>query len=377
MKSADLFAQKIGLETSIPELKVSLLSEFPLPPKGDPEELLTHRFLCRGGGLLLVGPTGVGKSTLTLQLLILWALGRPAFGIRPARKLKSLIIQAENDQGDMAEIREGIIAGLNLSKKEGEEACRGIQVCTESSRTNFAFFDQVVRPLLEEHRIDLLIIDPALAYLGGESNSQKDVGGFLRNYLNPILVEKRIAAVVVHHTNKPPTGKEKRDWSTDELAYLGAGSAEWANWARAVVALRSTGAKDLLGSAIFDLCLGKRGSRAGWRDSETESVVYSKPIRHARKAGDICWHEVPAEEMPVKEEKGAGTKEDIYEAFEPGEKVNKTTVIKWRIAGIGEQRSRQFVKALVSEGRLLESKVPRKGAPAEVFLERPMEEPSL
>ena len=37
--------------------------------------------------------------------------GRPLFGIVPARPLKSLLIQAENDEGDLAEMRDGVIAG--------------------------------------------------------------------------------------------------------------------------------------------------------------------------------------------------------------------------------------------------------------------------
>ncbi len=53
------------------------------------EELLRHRYLCRGGGLLLAGPTGIGKSSLSMQFMISWALGRPVFGIEPARPIKS------------------------------------------------------------------------------------------------------------------------------------------------------------------------------------------------------------------------------------------------------------------------------------------------
>ena len=65
------------------------LDELVAHAANDPSELLRNRFLCRGAGLLLVGPTGIGKSSLAMQNMILWALGRPAFGIVPARPLKS------------------------------------------------------------------------------------------------------------------------------------------------------------------------------------------------------------------------------------------------------------------------------------------------
>ena len=79
-----------------------LLSELVRFHENDPNELLRYRYLCRGGGLLLVGPTGIGKSSLSMQLMLLWALGRAALGIQPARPLKSLLIQAENDDGDLS-----------------------------------------------------------------------------------------------------------------------------------------------------------------------------------------------------------------------------------------------------------------------------------
>lgn len=75
------------------------------------------------------------------------------------------------------------------------------------------------------------------------------------------------------HTNKPPNGKEKVAWSNEELSYLGAGSAEWVNWARAMVALRSRGKKDIFGASVFELCLPKRGSRVGWLEADGETRV--------------------------------------------------------------------------------------------------------
>ncbi|MGN6643491.1 MAG: AAA family ATPase, partial [Verrucomicrobiota bacterium] len=227
--------------------------------RNDPDELLRHRFLCRKGTLLLCGPTGVGKSSFSLQCAVLWALGKPCMGITPARPLKSLIVQAENDDGDLAEMRDGVYAGLNLTAKEQEIAGSNIQIVREDERAGIAFLIQVVRPLLAEHRPDLLWIDPALSFLGGDTSSQKDVGAFLRNGLNPLLREFNCGCVIVHHTNKPPSGKEKPSWQAGDFAYLGSGSAEWANHARAVLAIRSVGSRE-----VYELQAGKRGARLGW-----------------------------------------------------------------------------------------------------------------
>ena len=94
----------------------------------DPDELLKHRFLCRGASLLMVGPTGIGKSSLSMQAMILCAIGKPMFGIQPVKPLKSLLIQAENDDGDLAEMRDGVMNGMNLTAEERDMAMQNIIV---------------------------------------------------------------------------------------------------------------------------------------------------------------------------------------------------------------------------------------------------------
>ena len=70
----------------------------------DPDNVLGNRWLCKGGSCLIVGQSGIGKSSFAMQMAINWALGKATFGIAPERPLKSLIVQAENDRGDIAEM---------------------------------------------------------------------------------------------------------------------------------------------------------------------------------------------------------------------------------------------------------------------------------
>jgi hypothetical protein len=122
-KFAELAAIPAAEEEAVPP-PPELLDFYgiPLPPADDPNELLKHRFLCRGGGMLVVGNTGIGKSAFVIQCAILWSVGREAFGIKPRGALRVLIVQAENDQGDMAEFREGILAGIGLTAEERARA---------------------------------------------------------------------------------------------------------------------------------------------------------------------------------------------------------------------------------------------------------------
>ncbi|MCZ7641347.1 MAG: AAA family ATPase [Verrucomicrobia bacterium] len=265
------------------------------PATNDPSELIMHRFLYRGGVCLLLGPTGVGKSSLLMQLAIHFALGKPLFGITPGtayreRGMRILLIQAENDEGDLAEMRDGVLAGCELTAAEKAQASSRIMVCTVNDRSSDKFALTLDALLTEHGPFDLVLVDPAFAYLGGDSNSQKDVSRFMRELLNPLLHRHQVGLILAHHTNKPLRGKEKDNWEAGDYAYLGAGSAEWINPARAALALRSIGSDN-----VFELRAPKRGKRLRWED-ENKQPTTTQFIAHHRDVGVICWRKAePAE----------------------------------------------------------------------------------
>ena len=343
------------------------LGELVVPPENDPSELLRHRFLCQGGGLLLVGPTGVGKSALAMQTMILWAVGREACWITPTRPLKSLLVQAENDDGDLAEMREGVFRGLGLTEEERRRACEAVWVVREDLRSGFAFVAGVLRPLLEKHRPDLLWIDPALSYLGGAASSQEDVGGFLRNMLNPLLREFNCGCVILHHTNKPQTGREKPDWRAGDLAYLGSGSIEWAGWARGVIGLRSIGHP-----TVYEFFAGKRASRLRWKEADGTTATYARLIAHAKGTGEIYWREPDPEEVPKEPAaKRVPAKADVLAHVPTDRAISKNELRdKANAAGIALNRINPLIDELIQDGRLFVWSVKRKGTNPRLLLAR-------
>lgn len=283
----DLLAENMPPPVELPVAHT--LGEFTVDPATGGGCLLGNRFLCRGGGLLFVGTTGVGKSVLTLTFMIQFALGHAAFGIRPVSRLRSLIIQAENDDGDLAEMRNGIFEGLKLSPADREVAASNVLVVNESTTTGVDFVNLCER-LATQHKPDLMVVDPLFAYLGDSVTDQRAVSGFLRNGLNPVLQRNHVGLFLVHHCNKPPSGTQRPDWRAGDLAYLGSGSAELANWARAMIALRSIGSHD-----VFELVFAKRGKRAGVVDADG-NPVFSQYIKHSKSG--ICWEPASEEDLP-------------------------------------------------------------------------------
>ena len=348
-----------------------LLSEYAPPSYDNEKELLKHRFLCRGGGALLVGSTGAGKSSFIMQCAMLWALGKPAFGIEPARPLKILIIQAENDEDDLFEEMDGVREGLGLTAEEWARASNSVRVRHENSHSGPDFFEKVIRPLLAEWRPDLLSIDPALSYLGGETNSQAHVGAFLRNKLNPLITDFDCGVIVNHHTNKPPSGEDKTGWTDSQMAYAGAGSAEWANWARAVLVLRST---KVYGQ--FDLIAAKRGARLRWRDEEGETLTFQRQIRHSRLEGQICWFEMTAGEVAeaarsATVNRSLSDEEDVFAMLpEVGSVEKKALLATAGGQGISKLRAEAAITRLVQEGRAHIWEVERRAVRNAIHLSR-------
>jgi len=266
-------------------------------PAADATDLISERFLYRGGICLLVGPTGAGKSSLLMQLAMHLAVGKGLFGLNPgalyrAKGMRILLVQAENDEAELAKMRNGVLTGTDdLTEQEKSLAQDRIFVCSINDRSSERFALALDALLTELGPFDLVIVDPAFSYLGGDSNSQKDVSRFTRELLNPLLHRHQVGMVLAHHTNKPLRGKEKDNWEAGDFAYLGAGSAEWINPARAALAIRSIGS-----DSVFELRAPKRGKNLGWEDEDGMPTV-RRYIAHFKVKGIICWRDAEPEEV--------------------------------------------------------------------------------
>jgi len=225
----------------------------------DPTQLLGKRWICRGGSALWVGSSGLGKSVLCMQAAITWAIAESFFGINPhGNGLKSLIIQAENDEGDVAESIQGVFKAMNLTEKQKALVMANVTIVRDCTSTGEKFVDRV-RRLVEKHKPDLVWIDPLLAFIGGDLSSQETASAFLRNMLNPLSLSAGFAWMLIHHTPKPV--REGNGYQGADKAYSGFGSSELTNWARSVLTLAPCG-DDADGKRIYRLEVTKRGKRS-------------------------------------------------------------------------------------------------------------------
>jgi hypothetical protein len=227
-------------------------------PDNDPDNLIGNRWITRGSSMIVSGGTGIGKSSLMMQIVIRWCLGLDFFGIKPVKPLKIGVIQAENDKGDLAEAFRGVVH-KRFSLDQMNQLQKNLEFRTETVRTGDQFL-AYARRFIHRSKIDLIVADPLFSYFGGDLSDQSEVSIFLRNKLQPILHETKVAWVWMHHVAKPQRKDGGEPLTTMELAHSGFGSSELANWAREIAVLHEVGQSK---PRRFQLAFCKRGGRIG------------------------------------------------------------------------------------------------------------------
>ncbi len=329
------------------------------------DTLLGNRFLCREGSMLFVGPSGVGKSSAATQQDLCWSVGKPAFGIIPARPLKILQIQAENDAGDLHEMVAGVWKAMEFGPEEEKLCTANLHVVSEKTRTGSAFLSEVVRPLLRLHRPDIIRIDPLLAFLGDDPTDTKALAAFCRSGLNPLLEEFQCAVILNHHTPKT-TNRDTTNWRPSDWMYSGAGGAELANWARAILVIEPTD-----NPAAFRFIGAKRTKRLEWYD-KFGNREFQRIYCHSECS--IAWRpatETECDSVRAKKDKGKPTELELME-FVPAEgAIDKEALLAlWNQLNIGQTKCKGLIAALIAGGKLFEWRVKRSGTRDKIQISR-------
>lgn len=271
----------------------------------DPSAMIgERRWLCRGSNLIIVAPSGVGKSSIQAQFKLGWATGRSdlTFGVKAVRPLRQLTIQAENDQGDVAEV---ILAVKQAQKFTHEEEAFIRENCIWrriSNKSGDAFLS-LLEAFVQKFRPDICWIDPLVAYIGGDISDAEAVAHFCYEGLSTISIKTGVIFAIIHHTGKPKDSKYKAEMTATDMAYSGLGSSNLTNWPREVLVLSRIKTADENAPPTFSLTATKRRTRAGFRtmpaNGDPMDVVPASEIyvRHST-GGGIGWEQCPEPDRP-------------------------------------------------------------------------------
>jgi archaellum biogenesis ATPase FlaH len=251
--------------------------------KEDENCVIGNRWLCKGGSLLLVSQSGVGKSSFAMQFLVSLCTHKEFFGIKAKRPLRVVMLQAENDLGDVAEAYQDITGGMDLYPADQRNLDENLFIYRDTNSVGHKFLESM-RTLIELHRADVILVDPLLSFAGIEVADQKQMTDFLRHGVAKVLEDTGCILVAIHHTTKPKSANDKEGQTIADLAYSGAGASELVNYVREVgVLVRQPGE-----APVFKFSLTKRRGRAGMKDFRGE-FKGDIMVRHSRTEGKIKW----------------------------------------------------------------------------------------
>jgi hypothetical protein len=280
--------------------------------------VLGNLWLERGTYGAILGSSGIGKSVLAIQIGALAAMGRDVFGIKVDAPLKVLIVQAEDSLNDRREQVTGIINSLYPTERELDLVDTNLCIITPEHRADRgkSLFDYL-RSTFKDVKLDLVIFNPAFAFIEGNLNNAESVGDFLRNHLQQFLRDKNAAGLVIHHVPKPPkSGKRGRE--ADTTMYSAFGSVEFANAPRASMTIDRT-----MASWVFEFTIGKRGQKSGWKPDR--SGDYRRYFTHS-KTNRLFW-EVASDSDVAAANSGIG-EEDFAEIFKGDDDLTLETIQK-------------------------------------------------
>ena len=198
--------------------------EFNSPP-------LIDGLLEEQGSLLLVGPSGVGKSLLTLYMALF--IGNPSsrylFGkFRVNRPLKSVFLQSENSEKIVHQRLNKMLQDSDLSPGIANIAFPYIngQFTWTGKRIQYDLINAI--PSIKEiYNPDIIFIDPLISFAGVDENSNNEMRRVL-DLLTKVCIANHMVPIIVHH-------KGKND--TIDGTYSSRGASAISDWASSIINL--------------------------------------------------------------------------------------------------------------------------------------------
>jgi hypothetical protein len=162
---------------------------------------LVEHLIRPGTITMLAGPPGSAKSFLSRQLALASAAGLADFLGHYAITRRLAVGIVDEDNGEAEEYRRevGLLDHLGVLRSDVEGSFR---ISHAGVRLDHPDWQQWLRALIEEYRLDLLILDPVSEMHDGDE-LRKDMRPMLR-FLKELRRDfPNLAIVLVHHTRKP------------------------------------------------------------------------------------------------------------------------------------------------------------------------------
>lgn len=225
-----------------------------------PQRWLLEGLIDEGGGTLLLGKTGLGKSSLSLQLALAIASGRPFLDVFPTGDPKKVVFfQAENtirinqrrlrDFAHAAGISEHYVRDniLFAHNKKPNTRTYG-KILNYRGEPQIEFLDYI-RAVMEQTQAKVMVVDPLSSYAGCPENSN-DLMRIAVDIISELADEFEATPIVLHHEGKAGSGNDTQEYET---TYASRGASSVPDWATQILQVKKIKKED----GIYDLTWGK------------------------------------------------------------------------------------------------------------------------
>jgi hypothetical protein len=222
----------------------------------NPDQIKQRQFIFEGlfakGMVQMLGASsGVGKTQLTVQLMLSAALGRSFSGLKTTTRMPRTIAYWNNED-DMDEINRRILATSIHFGIEQERLHGRVHLASGVGRKLIvAKKDKsgIVRPtpdadklihMLRDMNADMLILDPLVEFHACDENSNVEMAAVV-GVLRKIANEADVALFLLHHDRKPD-GASSQGFAGSQHAMRGASAIQGVT--RAILTLYGMSEKD-------------------------------------------------------------------------------------------------------------------------------------
>ena len=219
--------------------------------------LIGNGFLERDSAILIVGSSGIGKSSIGMQMGCCWSCGASAFDLDVTRELRIVMMQHEDSVNDLIRMSQVLHwCGLDPEKVKENfwiETVRG-KIGPDAVG--------LMRELVQWWKADLLLLNPLSAYHDGDISRNEDNIRFLYGDIGALLSEFHIGLAALHHDTKPPrsgNGKNNASENYHDAKYAVLGGSVLTNFFRGIITINA-----IPNSSVFRFTLAKRFEESGW-----------------------------------------------------------------------------------------------------------------
>ena len=324
--------------------------------------LIGNRWLTREGSLFVVAPSGHGKSSFCIQCQICWAMGRVAFGLKPARPLRILAIQSEDEDAENKAFVQ-VLHTMNLSSAEWDMIHQNTRLEFRRDLCGNRFFDAVDQ-FLTQWPADILLINPLTGFCSASLRDDAAMEDFLRNKLNSLCTSHSCAPMIVAHMPKGEVNQIK-DKAWYEWMYVLSGCVTLTNWARAILVFVPSQTP-----GTYRFITAKRPAQSGWIEpecyfahSKTILQLDNHPLEVIQWIPATSTQVLEAKPVPKKTARREYTCAEIYAKMSPFEQYSRDKFRSWckESFNMGVMASDRIRKTLIDDGLIELIEIPIKG----------------